>query len=224
MRHSRVFAVILFSQLNQYNMKVKYNRVSTLQQTGNRFEADTDHYDLTLMDKVSGTVKFKDRPEARKLIKLVEEKKVKIVVLEELSRLGRSLGDTISSLEWLDKHNVNVIVRNLGIQSRPLEKKNPVWDILTATMAGLYALELENIKERTSTGRMIFVQRGGKLGRPAGTNESERKFLEKDVTQKVLKLLNKGRSIREISSQLNSSTSTVLKVKRIATKHDLLSI
>ena len=33
-------------------MKIKYNRVSTILQSGNRFEADTDTYDLTLLDKV----------------------------------------------------------------------------------------------------------------------------------------------------------------------------
>jgi DNA invertase Pin-like site-specific DNA recombinase len=203
-------------------MKVKYNRVSTLQQTGNRFEADTDHYDLTLMDKVSGTVKFSERPEAQKLIKLIIDKRVTTVVVEELSRIGRSMSDVISSLEWFDKHQINIVVRNLGIQSRPLGKKNPVWDILTATMAGLYALELENIKERTTTGRMIYVQRGGKLGRPDGTNESEKKFLEKETTQKVIKLLNKGRSLREISNHLNTSTSTILKTKKIAKKHNLI--
>jgi DNA invertase Pin-like site-specific DNA recombinase len=167
-------------------------------------------------------VKFKDRVEAQKLIKLVEEKKVKTLVLEELSRIGRSMGDVISSLEWLDKHDVNVIVRNLGLQSRPLGKKNPVWDILTATMAGLYAMELEHIKERTSTGRMVYVQRGGRLGRPIGSNQSEKNFIEKELTQKVMKLLGKGRSIREIASQLNMSTSTVLKAKKIAKKHNLI--
>lgn len=40
-------------------MRVKYNRVSTLQQTGNRFTADNEKYDLVLLDKVSGTVAFK---------------------------------------------------------------------------------------------------------------------------------------------------------------------
>lgn len=203
-------------------MKVKYNRVSTLQQTGNRFEADPDTYDLTLFDRISGTVRFKDRPEAQKLIKLVEEGRVSILVLEELSRIGRGMADVISSLEWLDKHQVNIIVRNLGIQSRPLGKKNPVWDILTATMAGLYSLELENIKERTTTGRMIYVQRGGKLGRPNGTNESEKRFLEKDSTTKIIRLLIRGRSIREISNHLNTSTSTILKAKKIAKKHNLI--
>lgn len=203
-------------------MKVKYNRVSTLGQSGDRFQADKESYDLTLLDKVSGTISFKDRPEASKLLELVEKRKISELVIEELSRIGRSMGDVISTLEWLEKYEVNVTVRNLGVQSRPLGKKNPIWGILTATMAGLYALELENIKERTATGRMVFVQKGGKLGRPIGTNESERKFLEKDSTQKIVRLLQKGRSIREIGSLVNASTSTVLKTKKIALKHKLI--
>ena len=203
-------------------MKVKYNRVSTLQQTGNRFEADTDYYDLTLMDKASGNLRFKDRQEAGKLIKLVENRSIKDLVVEELSRLGRSMGDVISTLEWLDKYEVNVTVRNLGIQSRPQNQRNMIWGILTATLAGLYSLELENIKTRTSTGRLVYVQKGGRLGRPTGSNETEKKFLEKETTQKVIRLLSKGRSIREISSHLNTSTSTVQKVKKVAAKHRLL--
>ncbi|HZK92971.1 MAG TPA: hypothetical protein VFC67_02100 [Prolixibacteraceae bacterium] len=40
-------------------MIVKYNRVSTLQQGGNRFSADNEKYDLTLLGKVSGSVPFR---------------------------------------------------------------------------------------------------------------------------------------------------------------------
>jgi hypothetical protein len=50
-------------------MRVKYNRISSLSQTGNRFTADTEKYDLTLMDKISGSVSFFDRPKASELKK-----------------------------------------------------------------------------------------------------------------------------------------------------------
>lgn len=40
-------------------MRVKYNRISTFQQTGNRFTADNEKYDLILLDKVSGAIAFK---------------------------------------------------------------------------------------------------------------------------------------------------------------------
>ncbi|MCH7410187.1 recombinase family protein [Belliella sp. DSM 111904] len=204
-------------------MKVKYNRVSTLNQTGDRFQADTDQYDLTLMDRVSGTVKFEERPKAKELISLVESGKLKILVIEELSRLGRSMGNAIQTLEWLEKHEVNVVVRNLGIQSRPQGKKNPIWKMISAVMSSLYELELENIKERTKTGRMIYVQKGGVLGRPTGTNETEKDFLQKEGSASILKYLSRGMTIREISKLTSSSTRTVIKVKKLATKHQLLN-
>ena len=64
-------------------MRVKYNRVSTQIQTGFRFEADRDKYDLTLLDKISGTVPFKDRPQAKILINQIESGTVKEVIVEE---------------------------------------------------------------------------------------------------------------------------------------------
>ena len=147
-------------------MRVKYNRVSTILQTGNRFEADTEKYDLVLLDKISGSIKFKDRPEAKKLIKLIEDGKVSEIISEEFSRLGRSTGDLINTLDYFEKMSVNVRIRNLGIESRPGGKKNPIWKILSATLSSLYELELSSILERTSIGRMVYLQRGGKLGRP----------------------------------------------------------
>ena len=196
-------------------MKIKYNRVSTISQSGSRFEADTDTYDLTLLDKVSGSVSFKDRVEARKLVKLVEDGKVTELVTEEFSRLGRNTGDVISTLDWLDQHKVNVRIRNLGIESRPNGKRNSVWKILSATISSLYEMELQNIKERTSTGRMIYLQNGGTLGRPRNTTESISTFLSKSKSKKIIHYLEMGLSIREVAKQVNASPKTIMKVKKL---------
>jgi DNA invertase Pin-like site-specific DNA recombinase len=196
-------------------MKIKYNRVSTILQTGNRFKADTDHYDLTLLDKISGSVNFCDRVNAKKLISLVEDGKVSELVTEEFSRLGRNTGDVISTLDWLDQNKVNVRIRNLGIESRPNGKRNPVWKILSATMSSLYEMELENIKERTHTGRLIYLQNGGVLGRPKNSTESNKVFMDKFKSKKVVHYLEMGLSIREVAKQVNVSPKTIMKVKRL---------
>mgnify|MGYP006149687125 FL=1 len=203
-------------------MRVKYNRVSTILQTGNRFEADTEKYDLVLLDKISGSIKFKDRPEAKKLIKLIEDGKVSEIISEEFSRLGRSTGDLINTLDYFEKMSVNVRIRNLGIESRPGGKKNPVWKILSATLSSLYELELSSILERTSIGRMVYLQRGGKLGRPIGKGETDLQFINKTKNQKALEYLKKERTIREIAKQLDMSSRTVLKVKMTALKMGLI--
>jgi len=203
-------------------MRVKYNRVSTQIQSGNRFEADTEKYDLTLLDKISGTVPFKDRPQAKILINQIELGLVKEVIVEELSRLGRHTGDCITTLEWIDEKGVNVIVRNLGVQSRPNGKKNPIWNVITSVISSLYALELDSIKERTSVGRQIYVQKGGVLGRKVGSTLSDRDFIEKPKAKKILEYLEKGWTLREIAKQVDSSTKTVMKVKSTATKLQMI--
>ncbi len=203
-------------------MRVKYNRVSTQIQSGNRFEADTEKYDLTLLDKTSGTVPFKDRPQAKILINQIELGLVKEVIVEELSRLGRHTGDCIITLEWMDEKGVNVFVRNLGVQSRPNGKKNPIWNVITSVISSLYALELDSIKERTSVGRQIYVQKGGILGRKVGSTLSDRDFIEKPKSKKILEYLYKGWTLREIAKQVDASTKTVMKVKSSATKLQMI--
>ena len=207
------------------NMKVKYNRVSTLQQTGNRFSADNENYDLVLLDKVSVTVPFIQREKGKEVVKLVEDGRVTDLIIEELSRIGRNVGDVIQTLSWLEQHKVNVIVRNMGdLQSRPNNTKNKIFELITSLMSSLYSMELENIKERTSTGRAVYVQGGGRLGRPIGSSEGEKKFIEKDKSKEIIKYLNKQRTIREISKCVSASNKTIIKTKRIAKRYGLINI
>lgn len=203
-------------------LSIKYNRVSTSQQSGSRFELDDGCYDLILFDKISGSIPFSERPKAKELINLVEEGKVSEITIEEFSRLGRNTGDCIRTLEWLEEKDINVIVRNLGLQSRPKGKKNPIWGMISTVLSSVYTMELENIKERTEAGRKIYLQNGGRLGRTPGSNESEKEFLQKKKSKDILKLLNKGRTAREISAILTCSTKTVQKVKSIGNKYGLI--
>ena len=76
-------------------MRIKYNRVSTAGQSGQRFSVDTEGYDLTLMDRVSGSVSFRDREGGRQVMALVESGELKGSVAEELSQHGRNAGDVI---------------------------------------------------------------------------------------------------------------------------------
>ena len=202
-------------------MRVKYNRISSLSQTGNRFSADTEKYDLTMMDKISGSISFFDRPQASELKKMIEDHSKNnlqdpfILVVEEWSRLGRNTSDLILTLEWMEKMEVNVVVRNLGLQSRPNGKKNPIWKMISSVMSSIYEMEAENIRERTKVGRMVYVMNGGTLGRPKNSIEDHKTFLNKPQNKKIVDYLNKGWSMREIAKQLDTSTKTILKVKKI---------
>ena len=197
-------------------MRVKYNRTSTIQQKGERFGLDNDNYDLTLFDKgVSGKIPFSEREEGKKLTELVNEGKVSEVVVEELSRLGRNTIDTLTTLKFFEENGVNVVVKSMGnLQSMVNGKKNPIWNLITSVMSSLYELERENILERTEMGRKMYVMKGGKLGRKVGTTESRKDFLNKERTKKIMNLLDKGKSVRDISGRLGVSTKTIVKVRK----------
>tara|TARA_B110000444_G_C18591727_1_gene478758 strand:+ start:73 stop:681 length:609 start_codon:yes stop_codon:yes gene_type:complete len=197
-------------------MKIKYNRTSTIQQKGEHYDLDKTNYDLTLFDKgVSGKIPFSERTEGNKLTQLVNDGKVSEVVVEELSRLGRNTIDTLTTLKFFEDNGVNVVVKSMGnLQSMVNGKKNPIWNLITSVMSSLYELERENILERTEMGRKMYVMNGGKLGRKVGTTENRSDFLKKEKTQKIVSLLEKGKSVRDISGRLGVSTKTVVKVRK----------
>ena len=197
-------------------LKIKYNRTSTIQQEGERFKLDKDNYDLTLFDKgVSGKIPFSEREKGIELTQLVQNGEVDEVVVEELSRLGRNTIDTLTTLKFFEENGVNVVVNSMGnLQSMVNGKKNPIWNLITSVMSSLYELERENILERTEMGRKMYVMNGGKLGRKIGTTESRNDFLKKERTQKIISLLDKGKSVRDISSRLGVSPKTIVKVRK----------
>ena len=146
---------------------------------------------------------------------MVESGKVDEVVVEELSRLGRNTIDSLTTLKFFEDNGVNVVVRGMGnLQSMIDGKKNPIWNLITSVMSSLYELERENILERTEMGRKMYVMNGGKLGRKNGSVENRKDFLQKDRTKKIISLLEKGKSVRDISSRLGVSTKTIVKVRK----------
>jgi DNA invertase Pin-like site-specific DNA recombinase len=204
-------------------MRVKLNRVSTSQQTGDRFEMDTEKYDLTLFERVSGTIPFFERENGKELKKLVDEGKVKELVVEEISRISRSVKDTINVLQWLDDNEVNVYVRNLGLHSRPNGQKNPIWNMISSVMSSLYEMELENIRFRTRVGQLVYIQKGGVMGRKKGTTENDQKFMDKPKNKLILEHLKKDKfTIREISKLCDVSFNTIIKVKKVSQKLNML--
>ena len=198
-------------------MVIKYNRTSTIHQKGERFKLDKDNYDLTINDfGVSGKIPFNKREGGSKLIELVEEGKVSKIVFEDLSRCGRTLKDSINTLDFFFEKGVVIKVRNIGIESHtPNGEKNPMWNIVTSILSSVYEMERERILEITEMGRKQFVLNGGKLGRKVGFREDKMVFERKPQTKSIMKLLNMGKSNRDIIGRLNCSPKTITKVRKL---------
>ncbi len=198
-------------------MKVKYQRTSTMEQHGERFGMDVNGYDLILFDRgISGTKPFRERTNGMKIITMVDEGRLKELVVPELRDIGRNTYDTISVLDYMEKHNVIVTIQSLGnLQSIIDGKKNPLWTLISSIMSSLYQMELENLKLRTHMGRQSYLMRGGKLGRKMGSNENVTTFMNKPKSQEIVSLLNRGKSVRDVCGRLGVSPNLVTKVRRI---------
>ena len=196
-------------------MVIKYNRTSTINQKGERFKLDKGNYDLTINDfGVSGKIPFNKREGGSKLIELVEEGKVSKIVFEDLSRCGRTLKDSINTLDFFFEKGVVIKVRNIGIESHtPNGEKNPMWNIVTSILSSVYEMERERILEITEMGRKQYVLNGGKLGRKVGSMEDKMVFERKPQTKSIMKLLKMGKSNRDIIGRLNCSPKTITKVR-----------
>ena len=198
-------------------MIIKYNRTSTINQKGERFKLDKDNYDLTINDfGVSGKIPFNRREGGSKLIELVKEGKVTKIVFEDLSRCGRTLKDSINTLDYFFENGVVIKVRNIGIESHtPNGEKNPMWNIVTSILSSVYEMERERILEITEMGRKQYVLNGGKLGRKVGSMEDKMVFERKPQTKSIMKLLKMGKSNRDIIGRLNCSPKTITKVRKL---------
>ena len=198
-------------------MRVKYQRTSTIEQHGERFGMDKEQYDLVLFDRgISGTKPFRERTNGIKIITLVEQGKLKELIVPELRDIGRNTFDTISVLDFMERHSVIVTIQSLGnLQSIVEGKKNPIWTMISSIMSSLYQMELENLKLRTHMGRQSYIMKGGKLGRKIGTKENDSSFMLKPKTREIISLLKKGKSTRDICGRLNVSPNLVTKVRKI---------
>jgi DNA invertase Pin-like site-specific DNA recombinase len=198
-------------------MRVKYQRTSTIEQHGERFGMDKEQYDLVLFDRgISGTKPFRERTNGIKIITLVEQGTLKELIVPELRDIGRNTFDTISVLDFMERHSVIVTIQSLGnLQSIVEGKKNPLWTLVSSIMSSLYQMELENLKLRTHMGRQSYIMRGGKLGRKIGTKENDSSFMLKPKTREIISLLKKGKSTRDICGRLNVSPNLVTKVRKI---------
>ena len=134
------------------------------------------------------------------------------LLLSELSRLGRSVRKILEVAEDLNRAKVNIHIKDLNIDTRlPSGEENPI-AMTMLTVLGLGAqLERKNIVSRLNSGRQLAVERGVKMGRPAGSGMSDEELLGK--YPEVVKRLKKGLTVRDTAAVCGVSAYTVQKVK-----------
>ena len=190
-------------------MKAKYIRVSTKEQNTDR---QTDFDGLIYPDECSGSISFKDRPEAKKLL---SNKEITEVHVHSIDRLGRNTLDIMQTIQDFTSKGINVVSTKEGLQTLIDGKENPIAKMMIGILGTLAEFELSRIKERQAEGIAKKKAKGGYLGRSTGSKETLEVFMNKASTKSILKYLKEKESVRRTALLSKTSEGTVKKVKKM---------
>lgn len=164
-------------------------------------------------EHISGGVKNEDRPILLQAIEFCKDNEINIVLVSELSRIGRNVFEVLEIVKRLIDLNINLYIQKENFHL--LEENSEVSifaPILLASLSMCAQLERENIKYRLNSGRQQYKERGGKLGRRIGSTKTKQ---EKSEQYKgVIKRLKNGEKIRDIAILEKVGISTVQRIKK----------
>lgn len=190
-------------------MRVKYIRVSTIEQNTDR----QDNFNgKTYTDECSGSIAFKDRKEASKLLANDE---VNEVLVHSIDRLGRNTIDIMNTIQDFTCRGINVISEKEGLQTIIDGKENPISKMMIGILGTLAEFELSRAKERQSEGIAKAKAKGSYMGRSKGSSESVEVFTNKASTKAILRYLKMNESISRTAKLSQTSEGSVKKVKRM---------
>ena len=216
--------------MNPKDMKtVIYARVSS---TGDRQSTERQVIDLTnyanrnamiicktFEEHISGAKKNHERPVLQECLTFCVEEKIDMLLLSELSRLGRNVDEVLANIRFAKENRLNVYFQKEGISIYGNDgKENPYLTIMIAVLGTCAQMERENIHYRLQSGRKVYVDKNlaanGKSG--LGRKEGYRKPVEtkKEEYKEVLKLLRAGYPIRKVAKLTGISESTVKRLKK----------
>ena len=138
---------------------------------------------------ISGTQSRTNRPALDQMLRDAKDGKFDKVVVYDLSRLGRSMSNLISTLQDLDQAGVDIHLLKNGIQTDSAGGR-----MLFGIFGSIAAWERELIVERVKSGIANARAKGVRLGRPSNCNPQTKAT--------VLELRSKGMSIRKICGLL----------------------
>lgn len=202
---------------------VIYSRVSSV---GDRQDTSRQIRDLEILAKkrnlkiektyeehISGAKKKEERPILTECLDYCFTNNIDVLLISELSRLGRNVDDVLANVRLCKEKHLNVYFQKeqLSIFNED-GKEHPFLTIFIAVLGTCAEMERENIKFRLNSGRAQYLAKGGKVGRKQGYKKPDEKLQEEYAG--VIKMLRKGYPVRMIAKSEGVGISTVMRIKK----------
>jgi DNA invertase Pin-like site-specific DNA recombinase len=202
---------------------VIYARVSSVgdRQDTSRQIRDLEKYALdnsidivkSFEEHISGAKKTKDRPVLTECLDYCINNDIDILLISELSRLGRNVDDVLANVQLCKEHHLNVYFQKEQLSIFNADgKEHPFLTIFVAVLGTCAEMERENIRYRLNSGKEKYIAEGGKVGRKEGYRKPDEKLREEYAG--VIKQLKKGYPIRMIAKNEGVGISTVQRIKK----------
>ena len=163
-------------------------------------------------EHISGAKKNSERPVLQQAIEFCKSNSVSILLVSELSRLGRNAFEVLATVKDLIDSGVNLYMQKEQLTLLDAEGKPTMFaPIMIATLSTCAQLERENIKFRLNSGRKLYIERGGKLGRKVGSVKTTEQ--KKEEHKDIISYLKRGYSVRNTAKLTNKGVSTVQRIK-----------
>ena len=169
----------------------------------------------TYEEHISGGKSNKDRPILQEALSFCQENSIDIILVSELSRLGRRCDEILETIKFLKDHHINCYFQKEQLSIFDTEgQENPYLTIMTAVLGTAAELERQSIYYRLKSGRDKYIRDGGKVGKPKGSGVKDRAQLASEY-KSIIRCLRSGQSVRHTALITGYSPSTVQRVKKV---------
>ena len=151
-------------------------------------------------DKITGTSTYGDRKELSKLLEIIKEGD--LLILSELSRLGRTMTTMLVEVEKLINRGVKIKTLDKRLDTTTMDKS--IVKLIVGIMGYCSEQELSQIKSRCSEGRQVSMSRGVKFGR-------KRNYTQFQVEEVILRK-SQGQGLGTIGKSLGMTRSMVQRI------------
>ena len=163
-------------------------------------------------EHISGAKKNVERPILQQAIEYCKANSVSILLVSELSRLGRNAFEVLATVKDLIDSGINLYMQKEQLTLLNEEGKPTMFaPIMIATLSTCAQLERENIKFRLNSGRKLYIERGGKLGRKVGSVKTAEQ--KREEYRDIISYLKRGYSVRNVARLSGKGISTVQRIK-----------
>lgn len=163
-------------------------------------------------EHISGAKKNCERPILQQAIEYSKSNGVAILLVSELSRLGRNAFEVLATVKDLIDSGINLYMQKEQLTLLDADGNPTMFaPIMIATLSTCAQLERENIKFRLNSGRKLYIERGGKLGRKVGSIKTTEQ--KREDHKDIISYLKRGYSVRNVAKLTNKGISTVQRVK-----------